>query len=367
MTKSIKLFANYVSGPNETNFNLWRSVFDLQSSVVDDASMVFYLDYNPCEDFKNGLNKLPNEALQHIRRHRSKILVKTEGFDIFGQLPEIFEHNNNIDVLPYWSMVTALADKGIAEDQLHIVSSNFGYDDEIKMLASRKIRWRGAPYVVKAKFLYLNDFINRYKDSNDHEKDPSALKYLYCSLANGRPTIHRYNFTKKLFDHGLQKYGKISLVKMDGPDTEFNKSLPLVYDGKHNQWIGQNDETHLFHDNLIWISNETFLNQKNIRGYTEKTIKAIYNKSPFMINGCGRLLELLKHDGFKTFDEVWDESYDQMPDIEDRQNCIIKSLQDLRDKSYEDLYQRTLPVVMHNYNHLMSIDPKQILHNFLHR
>jgi len=120
----------------------------------------------------------------------------------------------------------------------------------------------------------------------------------------------------------------------------------------------------LFTDTLLWISNETFLNNHNIKGYTEKTIKPIYYKSPFIINGCRGLLELLRQDGFQTFSKVWDESYDQMADINDRQDRIIEVLKSLESKTFHELYDETLPVVTHNYNHLMSINAGEIINDF---
>ena len=364
MSNRIKLFMNYVSHFNEQYLKVQKSVLDIRSSISDDDDMVFYLDYHPNLEFQDSVDKLPNNAIDYIRKHKSKILIYTEGFDLFGQLPEIFEHHIDVNNVPYWKILKTLERKGINEDQLHIWTANYGYDQEIEMLATRKIKWLDSTYNVKARFLYLNDMINIYSVPNKKTKDPNKIKFLFSSLANGRPSLHRYNFTKKILQLGLQQHGKISMTEMVGPDKEFNKKLPIIYDGKHNQW-GSEDESHLFDDTLIWISNETFLNQRNIKGYTEKTIKAIYYKSPFMINGCAGLLELLQHDGFMTFNQIWDESYDMMDDIDDRQNHILSLLQKLKDMDHRDLYEKTLAITKHNHDHLMSLSSAEKLHDFL--
>lgn len=357
MASKIKLFVEHVSYLNRNEMEILYPYFDKVIALPNKKEdIVFYIDYHPEFDFGDSIRQLSPNTLAYIKQNKSKVLILTEGFDLFGHIPEIFEHFNDVRSVPYWKILSALASQGINEEQLYIISHNHGYDDEIRQLASREVKWLGSTYDVKAKFLYFNPYLALYTESNMIEKDPTQIKFLYSSLANGRPSMHRYDFTKKLFDNGLDANGKISMVKMEGPDMEFNKILPIVYDDRHNQWTYRKDEDYLFKDTCIWISNETFLNQPNIKGYSEKTIKSIYYKSPFIINGCKGLLELLRQDGFQTFGEVWDESYDQMSDINDRQNCIIKVLKHLESRTFQQLYEETLPMVTHNYNHLMSID-----------
>ncbi len=366
MTSTIKLFVENVSELNSYELEILLPYFDKVTTLPNNKedNIVFYIDYHPSLKFRDSIDKLSADTLAFIRKNKSKILIITEGFDLFGHIPEIFDKKNDIRSIAYWKILSELASHGIGEEQLHIISQNHGYDEEIKQLASREIKWLGKTYDVKAKFLYFNAYLALYTKENIIEKDIDKIKFLFSSLANGRPAIHRYNFTKKLYDNGLEECGKISMVGMDGPDPTFNKMLPIVYDDSANQWMERKDEDYLFEDTMIWISNETFLNQANIKGYTEKTIKAIYYKSPFMINGCKGLLELLKQDGFKTFNSVWDESYDQMSDINDRQDSIIRVLKSLEAKTFQQLYEETLPIVTHNYKHLMSIDAGEKINKF---
>ena len=362
---STKLFTEYVSHFNIKELELLYPSFDKINQLPNQKEdIVFYIDYHPELDFGECVRKLSPNTLDYIKQNKSKVLIVTEGFDLFGQIPEIFESFIDINNVPYWKILSELSSQGIAEEQLHIISHNYGYDDEVTQLASREVKWLGRPYNVRAKFLYFNPYLALYTEQNETEKDIKQIKFLYSSLANGRPSMHRYDFTKKLFDHGLDTHGKISMVKMDGPDEQFNRRLPIIFDGKDNQWIGKNDENYLFADTSVWISNETFLDQPNIKGYSEKTIKSIYYKSPFIINGCKGLLELLRHDGFQTFDKVWDESYDKMSDIHDRQDRIIEVLKVLNEKTFQQIYEETLPMVTHNYNHLMSINAREKIANF---
>lgn len=56
---------------------------------------------------------------------------------------------------------------------------------------------------------------------------------------------------------------------------------------------------------------------------TEKTFKAFLNKRPFVIVGPPGMLKQIKQLGFKTFDQVFDESYDDISDPSDRLNKIV--------------------------------------------
>ena len=62
---------------------------------------------------------------------------------------------------------------------------------------------------------------------------------------------------------------------------------------------------------------------------TEKTLKPIFCKTPFMISGSCYALRFLKTLGFQTFDLIFDESYDKEIIFYDRNNLIMKNLKGL--------------------------------------
>ena len=62
---------------------------------------------------------------------------------------------------------------------------------------------------------------------------------------------------------------------------------------------------------------------------SEKTIKAILTKRPFIINGAQNTLSLLKDLGFKTFNHLIDESFDTIENHQDRMDRILQIVEDL--------------------------------------
>lgn len=58
---------------------------------------------------------------------------------------------------------------------------------------------------------------------------------------------------------------------------------------------------------------------------TEKTLRPIANQRMFMIMGAAGTLSVLKHNGFLTWDDILDESYDGIKDPCERFRSIVQS------------------------------------------
>ena len=75
---------------------------------------------------------------------------------------------------------------------------------------------------------------------------------------------------------------------------------------------------------------------------------------PFVVSGTVGSLEYLRSYGFKTFDSIWNESYDQEPDDIRRAEKLaelLKSINQLSEKDKQNLFEQTWPIIEHNWNH----------------
>lgn len=72
---------------------------------------------------------------------------------------------------------------------------------------------------------------------------------------------------------------------------------------------------------LFSVVNEDSLDYKP-RIYTEKTCKPIAFYHPFILMAQQGVLKMIKDAGFETFPELFDESYDDLPNIQDRANFV---------------------------------------------
>lgn len=92
---------------------------------------------------------------------------------------------------------------------------------------------------------------------------------------------------------------------------------------------------------------------------TEKTLKPILFKSPFLL--CGSFLSLyrLKSFGFQTYDSIFDESYDSEPVYYDRMAIILDNIKRLCSMSVEECHKKmntVKEVSDYNYNHFLNSD-----------
>ena len=93
------------------------------------------------------------------------------------------------------------------------------------------------------------------------------------------------------------------------------------------------DTTKQFYDDsFINIISETYFytNTNDILHLTEKTFKPILYKQPFIMVGPPNMLRKIRELGFKTFNSVWDESYDETLNHTDRFFKIIELCDKIR-------------------------------------
>ncbi len=91
---------------------------------------------------------------------------------------------------------------------------------------------------------------------------------------------------------------------------------------------------------------------------SEKLYKPIAHRHPFVVAGINRTLEYLRKAGYKTFDGIINEEYDQIEDDELRLQALeeeVLRLANLTDDEWLVLQVQLKPIIDHNYNHLLSI------------
>jgi hypothetical protein len=131
--------------------------------------------------------------------------------------------------------------------------------------------------------------------------------------------------------------------------------LPRLFMGEDQQemascWLTNFDEAK---DSLVYVPTETVYFGRRLH-ITEKTFKAIVLEMPFVLVAPVGSLEYLRGYGFKTFGDIFDESYDTETDDIRRVERVTELLKDLDSRSLEErqrIHEACLPIVEHNYNH----------------
>jgi len=100
----------------------------------------------------------------------------------------------------------------------------------------------------------------------------------------------------------------------------------------------------------------------NSSWFTEKTIKCLLSKKPFILLSGQHALKNLRDMGFKTFSSIIDESYDVESDVNRRLDMIkqeILRIYSLSDTEKIKMFEDLVPIL--DYNHAMYND---IIENF---
>jgi hypothetical protein len=120
----------------------------------------------------------------------------------------------------------------------------------------------------------------------------------------------------------------------------------------HSCWLSLFDESA---ESLLYLVTETVATGRR-HHLTEKSFKPIALGMPFVIVGTQGSLEYLRSYGFRTFGNIWDESYDSANDdvrIE-RIAELLKSLDVLSIEAKQELFDAAQEVIEHNWNHFYN-------------
>ena len=109
-------------------------------------------------------------------------------------------------------------------------------------------------------------------------------------------------------------------------------------------------------DCLLYLITETVATGRRLH-LTEKTFKPICLRMPFILAGTQGSLEYLRSYGFKTFGELWDESYDtEVDDYRrlDKIAVLLKTLDSQTQQQKQQLFAQAQQICEHNYQHFYS-------------
>lgn len=143
-------------------------------------------------------------------------------------------------------------------------------------------------------------------------------------------------------------------------------SLPYVLDTHDFSRFPMEDR---LEDTISWYD-KTYISivsetnfENNIIHMTEKTIKPIIFKQPFIIVGPAKTLAALRKLGFRTFSDFWDESYDNEPDPKKRIKMIVsicRTITKWNPMELHTFYARTKEIREYNFKNLANLQPLEL-------
>jgi hypothetical protein len=144
-----------------------------------------------------------------------------------------------------------------------------------------------------------------------------------------------------------------------------NQTFPIEFEGEsnapmHSYCLSLFDQAA---ESLLYLVTETVATGRRLH-LTEKTFKPICLRMPFMIVGTRGSLAYLRSYGFKTFGNLWDESYDD--EIHDDQRIekiafTLKAMDILPPHEKQRLFDMAKETCEYNYRHFYGGGFEQIL------
>jgi hypothetical protein len=108
-----------------------------------------------------------------------------------------------------------------------------------------------------------------------------------------------------------------------------------------------------YDDTYFSLVSETVVDDNSGLHITEKTFKPIAFQHPYLLWAQPGVLKHLKSLGFETYENLFDESYDSIIDINQRLDIVVDNIKNFNKVSYDQL---TLEKIKHNHNLFFNIE-----------
>lgn len=203
----------------------------------------------------------------------------------------------------------------------------------------------------------------RFAEYVKQEKQVKKLFLIY-NRAWGGTREYRLRFTDMLVQLSLQEHCQTTVntiepelgVHYDShqfrnpvwrPQTVIENYFPIS--NAHSHYSADFDIED-YESTEIEVVLETLFDDARLH-LTEKSLRPIACGQPFILTATHGSLEYLRSYGFKTFDSVWDESYDQIADPEERLMQIVNLMKHIANWSPETRADKMAQAqIIANYN-----------------
>jgi len=248
----------------------------------------------------------------------------------------------------------------------HIVLTSAVEDSELN------VSW---PYKNQKKFVFWDSYfahqvLHYYMERNikPFEHNEKIDKH-FISL-NARAHNWRCMFVDNMVKEGLFDHGYVSWHNADNWDYSyrFKHWKPKIINFDEN-WINSADgildimlpPEKQFKSSLFSVISES--NDQTLKT-TEKVYIPIYHKRPFIVYAAQYFHKFLQTQGFVLFDEIFDYSFDNIPNDEyndgkERCEAMMHETKKILNYDPNDLYKILKPKIDHNYKALYKLVKRQ--------
>lgn len=363
--------------PVTTFYNIMK-LHDCEVNLYTDNNFTENLFY-PIEvyNFINIIDLIPVKTFNNMKNGIIKVLIlfQEEGADGYA-------------FSPIKKIAELLESNGIDKKNIYIVISdlNLSYKEffepfkiasidwwQIKHQQTCKTRYGHLPNNISSRTYDVPLSFNRIEEETfdiDKWTNPSKL---FLSF-NGHCRVHRTGLVSEILLRNLENFGYLSfgvhpsnfqIFDSDARIIDFSKSedyikrkiekiryikdKQLIIDGQGHDFFDGDDRRYhskYYYDSAFSIITETFSpyihssyinNDLNVLWTTEKTWKPIAIGHPFIILGSLQTMLYLRSEGYYTFEELFNFSYDYQYSLSKRIDLIVDNVERLSLMSKKEL------------------------------
>ena len=313
-------------------------------------SEVWSKDLSQLNPQKTFLDSIPNHILEKVRNNKVKILLNY-GFEEYD-----IEQRDTILYLQD-ILVNKIEEHKIPIENVYYTDANYELDNSKLKIKSFSHNYTANCFYIDTGEVGSN--IEHFKLSENQiekKKKSNLIKKYICY--NRLQKSHKEQVVNWIRENDYLEDGYVSYP----PD------LTLDYTDFNDNWAYHKICTDHYDTSFFSIVNESQYGTYSHCYLTEKTWKAIFNFHPVIIVGAKHSLKYLKERGFDTFGDIFDESYDEIEDGNERLDRILNTVGNFLENNTKtqlvDLRKKILPRLIHNYEHFWGSFRDYVIDDF---
>jgi hypothetical protein len=314
-------------------------------------------------EYRNFFKNIPTEIKKSINSGDGKLVIN-------------YSHEGWVNDWLLKNLYLGIKNTGISTKNAVLILNDYNLENKInKFIENNNIDVDNFPtiinynfYVAFSSFYFFNKYRNTDIDVNKYFENKTQ-KFLFL---NRRMETHKAKILGELYNN-IKNDSIISFdKKIISADVLFenenNLELKTKFDSIPEKSIAdienleeingyKHENSFLYEKTLFSIVTETnFYNENDF--ISEKIFKPLWHLQPFIVAGRPYMLKYLKNLGFKTFDWLIDESYDNVEDNNERMKLIINEVNNLNKIPINELHTKiynNIDILLHNRNVINEI------------
>jgi len=269
----------------------------------------------------------------------------------------------------------------ITVSELHDVTVDFmqKYDhNKITYFLNGHINFHLKNAKISNWFSWFESTINFYKQNTFilEQLRPFEVKSKYFDILLGQKRPHRTYIYDEIINQKLANDCILTYIKpvsrsfqerdnsewiwetpgLEIPDWPMRHTVLKVKYYDQLISLSQIIPLEIYNQTAYTVVAETWGTDNRFTFNTEKIVKPILAERLFLVASNQYYLRNLRNLGFKTFDNIIDESYDSQSDYKKRCAMIVDQIKYLMLLPQEQIFEKILPIVKHNKRMMLETD-----------